>query len=110
MGFDDRVAPAGTDWNALTVCVLRTTRVRTAVLGFRVLDDLQLFLTKMSANRLRLGRKLRDAARRTSAGSMRSRGSGMRAPNLLVSKRTLRLACAYGGAGVKTGHMWLSDI
>ena len=44
------------------------------------------------------------------ADSLRSRGSCMRAPNLLVSGRILRLACAYGRVGVKTGRMELSDI
>ena len=66
MEFDEGVASAGMDWDALTACVFRMTRVRTAVLGFRVSDDLQLFLTEASANRLerlRLERKLRYAFR-----------------------------------------------
>ena len=66
MEFDEGVASAGMDWDALTACVLRMTRVRTAVPGFRASDDLQLFLTGASANQLenlRPERKLRYAFR-----------------------------------------------
>ena len=66
MKFDEGVTSVGMDWSALTACVLRMTRVHTAVLGFRASDDLQLFLTEAPANRLerlRLERRLRYAFR-----------------------------------------------